>query len=274
MQHWQAQLRAARTRGGAWTPASPTADGGLLPSAWYDPSELVGYNDGDTVQTLPDLSGNGYNASQATAALRPYYKTSIQNGLAALNSPGTRSLVVPGDPFGAAGNWCRATIFVLAKQQTLPDWQLCGVFSLNTATSTRSSLRYLAANGAYYGIGTYGSGPLGGKSYTTGAAMAPMALFRHDMRNAGGGAGSMGIFINGSLAYSVAPDAYTWGLETAMSLGGIPLLGVSVGAPGASATYPLYGWVGECLMYQHSAGVSAADIAEIEGYLNTKWAVY
>jgi hypothetical protein len=37
-------------------------------------------HDGDTVQTWPDSSGYGRDASQSTVALRPVFKTSVQNG--------------------------------------------------------------------------------------------------------------------------------------------------------------------------------------------------
>lgn len=43
--------------------------------AFYDVSTLTGFSDGDDVETLTDLSGNGFNATQSTLAKRPLYRS-------------------------------------------------------------------------------------------------------------------------------------------------------------------------------------------------------
>lgn len=56
----------------------PTDLAGLM--LWLDATAISGLVDGDPVATWSDLSGNGNHATQATAGLRPLYKTSILNG--------------------------------------------------------------------------------------------------------------------------------------------------------------------------------------------------
>lgn len=56
----------------------PVMDGLVL---WLDASQIVGLNDGDPVSTWPDSSGNGNDATQATASKKPTYETGVQNGL-------------------------------------------------------------------------------------------------------------------------------------------------------------------------------------------------
>jgi len=56
---------------------SPRAIPGLI--FYVDASYITGLNDGDSVTTWNDLSGNGYNATQTTAAQKPIYKKVIIN---------------------------------------------------------------------------------------------------------------------------------------------------------------------------------------------------
>jgi len=44
---------------------------------FYDARQLVGFNDGDAVATVADLSGNSRDATQGTASKRPLYKTNV-----------------------------------------------------------------------------------------------------------------------------------------------------------------------------------------------------
>lgn len=55
----------------------------MLPNLqlWIDASTITGLVNGDPVITWGDLSGNGRDCTQATAAKRPTFQTNIQNGL-------------------------------------------------------------------------------------------------------------------------------------------------------------------------------------------------
>lgn len=54
----------------------------------FDSRYISGVSDGSTVQTWSDLSGNGRDASQATAGARATYKTAIQGGCPVLRFDG------------------------------------------------------------------------------------------------------------------------------------------------------------------------------------------
>ena len=54
---------------------SPTDIAGL--QIFYDARRLAGFNDGDAVATVSDLSGNSRDATQGTASKRPLYKTNV-----------------------------------------------------------------------------------------------------------------------------------------------------------------------------------------------------
>jgi len=64
----------------------PDTVGTLL--IWYDVGTLLGLNDGDTVGALLDLSGNGWDAVQATANKQPLYKPNILNSLPSVRFDG------------------------------------------------------------------------------------------------------------------------------------------------------------------------------------------
>lgn len=60
-----------------------------------DARRISGLNDGDAVSTWNDVSGNSYNATQATAANRPTYRTGVFGGSAACQFDGNDILETP-----------------------------------------------------------------------------------------------------------------------------------------------------------------------------------
>lgn len=79
---------------------------------WLDASQITGLSDGDPVSQWTDFSGNGYHATQATAAKRPTFKTGVQNGLPAIRFDGT-------DDWLRTASWGSKaqpnTVFIVAK---------------------------------------------------------------------------------------------------------------------------------------------------------------
>jgi hypothetical protein len=73
---------------GAFTPASIS---GL--QIWLDATTL-GLSGGTAVATWPDLSGNHYDASQATGTKQPIYNTNKINGLPAVTFDGSNDVLV------------------------------------------------------------------------------------------------------------------------------------------------------------------------------------
>lgn len=73
----------------AWTPASPTTGGGVLPHTWHDPAVANYQDSGLTTPSLTDGDPTGGNTNQgtdahsiiqATAGAKPTLKLNILNG--------------------------------------------------------------------------------------------------------------------------------------------------------------------------------------------------
>lgn len=75
-----------------------------------DARRISGLNDGDGVQTWADISRNANDATQATSANRPVYKTSIQGGcpVVRFTKSSTHFMRTSTGPFGAG-----AGVFIL-----------------------------------------------------------------------------------------------------------------------------------------------------------------
>ena len=74
---------------------------------WLDASAITGLNNNDPVATWSDRSGNGNDATQATATNRPLYKTNIVNGKPVVRFDGVDNYLTFGDlaalDFGTGG---------------------------------------------------------------------------------------------------------------------------------------------------------------------------
>jgi hypothetical protein len=87
----------------------------------FDSRFLSGFSDGNAVDTWTDLSANGRNATQATSANRPTYKTAIQGGNPILRFDGSNDLLttssfaspsqVSAIMVAKANSWTSATTF-------------------------------------------------------------------------------------------------------------------------------------------------------------------
>lgn len=89
-------VRERRT-GGHWYRGlfNPLGLSGL--QLWLDASAITGLADADPVGTWADLSGNGNDATQATAAKKPVYKVNILNGRPVVRFDGTDDELRTGD---------------------------------------------------------------------------------------------------------------------------------------------------------------------------------
>lgn len=98
----------------AWTPGSLA---GL--KLWLAANEIVGLANGDPVGTWPDLSGNGNDATQGTAANKPLWYTSTQtmgaNARPIVWFDGTNDQMATGSMLGAAYNTA-ITVFLVARK--------------------------------------------------------------------------------------------------------------------------------------------------------------
>ena len=113
---------------------NPASLPGLM--AWYDAS-LLALADGAAVATLPDQSGNGRDATQATGTAQPICKTNQLNGLSIVRFNGVSQYLLT----AAAWTWPQAfTIIVLFKDQAAaPSGH--GVFNAGYAATRLALIR-------------------------------------------------------------------------------------------------------------------------------------
>lgn len=94
----------------AWdTGAQPDTISGL--QLWLKADAITGLNDGDSVTTWTDSSGNSNDATQSTAANKPTYKTSIINSKPVVRFDGSNDILSLGTNITATG----ATIISVAN---------------------------------------------------------------------------------------------------------------------------------------------------------------
>ncbi len=87
---------------------------------WLDASQLALADDA-AVTTWPDLSGNGYDATQATAENKPICKTAVLNGLRVVRfagSPDAQTLALSGDALDLFRNIDACTIACVVGNPT------------------------------------------------------------------------------------------------------------------------------------------------------------
>lgn len=97
-------LTGAGSSAGGFDPLS------LSPAVWLKADSLA-LNDGDKVATWADSSGNARNATQATEAQKPTYKTGILNGKPVVRWDGTEFVNLGISAFSLGDVW---SLFVVA----------------------------------------------------------------------------------------------------------------------------------------------------------------
>ena len=108
---------------GALNPSS------LNPVLWLDATTITGLADGDLVGVWPDVSGNGNDVTQATAGLKPVYKTNVINDKPVVRFDGTDdylSNAATSFTIGT-GDWTGFAVFMKVHQTV--SWHV--VYSLN-----------------------------------------------------------------------------------------------------------------------------------------------
>lgn len=248
---WSLQEIADAKRAGVWPQDIPKEISGL--TLWFAADRLTGFNDGDAVTTWPDLSGNGYDVTQATAANKPLYKTGIFKGRPALLFDGSNDYFenTTVNPFisGAA-----RTMFFFAR-------------ILNTDTTVGFMSCRLSAPGVWFGNYLYGGNHL---------VFANMADDTQSIRSnsIAGGIYSRGTIVCVRSHATVAADAVR--VDGAKSVSTIPgsysaetgATGFRVGAREAAGAY-MNGYIAEVIGYDSS--LSDADCLKIERYLAIKY---
>lgn len=126
--------------GGSQPITDPTDLAGCV--CWLDASQLALADDAP-VATWPDLSGSGFDATQATADNRPVCKTNVQNGLRSVRfdpSAFSQYLMFSGAGLGLFRNRDGSTVAMLAR--ILANAGTDYLLEASKAGSTSNSLSY------------------------------------------------------------------------------------------------------------------------------------
>jgi len=222
------------------TPFSPLNISGLR--LWFRADSLV-LNDADPVGTWSDESGNATNATQATAGLKPLYKTNIINGLPVVRWDDTNDQLLTtslalSQPY---------TIFLVQKTNSL-------------ATSNRVFATNPAAGGVFLSLFD-SDGTNDGKL----SMNAGISVF--------GGSNYVGAFhfltgvFNGA-----SSNGWVDGTQviTTQNAGANTIAEVSLGCS-YSGLNTLNGDIAEVLLY--TSALATIDRLKVEGYLKAKYAL-
>lgn len=220
---------------------------------WLQADTATGLNDGDQIATWTDASGLGHDITQATAAKRPLYKTSILNGLPVVRFDGT-------DDFMATAAYASPTaggsLFAVVKVTASAAYRLI-LNHASSATWTGGHSRFQARvqdSGPWQFIVNDDSVAANAlNTFPTNAVTGTWLLmtFIYDQTNliiASGGTNIITKGLTGTLTSSTFP--------------------VYVGA----STDGLNVWNGDMaeLVY-YDNGLNSTDRAAIEKYLTDKW---
>lgn len=243
--------------GGGFTPASIS---GL--SLWLDASDattLFQDSDGTTPATANndpvgywgDKSGNGKNATQATAGLKPRLKTALINGLNAVNLDGGDTLVTPAI---ALTTFTVLTVFRATDGYILYEHSIDAGANDGSLLIVRSNTTIIARRGANRSDKNIAS--LWGHDNTWRIATHTM-----DGTHAG-----HTLYLNGSIPGGLVDGANTANPGSG-SASAVLYIGSRVGA-----TAWVTGDLAELLVV--SPVLSTDDREMMEAYLNAKWAVF
>jgi hypothetical protein len=236
--------------------AGPTATTPVLwlkaDSGVYSDAGSTLANNNDTVQQWNDQSGNGNNATQGTSANRPTFKTSQQNGLAAVEfsgSPVRLDNAYTSDP---------KTIIVIGKNTGTGHRGWAGA---DTSDAVSVGSYYFKAsnsgNQAEY-LRAYASG----ESVLSATANDSTPSSEWMIQSARlSGTSTAETWINGAL---VATATTATALRP---VSGTPVIGAAYYAN--SVVDFLTGQIGELLMYD--TALSDAELREVEEYLVARW---
>jgi large repetitive protein len=215
---------------------------------WLDASQITGVSDGAAVGTMPDLSGNSNDYTQATGATQPLYRVGSGATLASLEFNGARWIAAATRILPLTN----CTLFLVAKPTSgntgrLVGWDNTGSGSNGVALIGNNSDFWVIRNAGSVGDIT-GLGTLIGNRYV------------YSLRIGTGGTANSIARVNGAQVGTNTLTAWTSSGETA-----------HLGTSGNAGAH----WVGnvyEMLIY--NTKLSDADNAIIESYLNSKHTVY
>ena len=210
-------------------------------SAWYKADSIIGLTDGQSIETWSDISGNGRNLTQTTAANRPVLKINILNGknIVRFSRSDSQRLYYSGgglnQPITVFIVWkCNNTGTSPASRGTVLDGMNTDYSSFLMAYSDTSEVR------SYAGIYN--------KTVPFGNFIISSAVFN---------AGSSLLKENGVFK---GTGSNTYGIPNGITIGGR-----------YGQLYYLNGDVAEIIIY--NTAMSTENINKVEDYLSSKYAI-
>jgi FtsP/CotA-like multicopper oxidase with cupredoxin domain len=239
--------------------APPPPPSGFTPAsvsnltAWYDASTTANLSVfGSSVAAFNDKSGKANTLAQPTASREPTYTASGINGLGSLVFSGAQYLMSANTAF-STNLFNESTVFVVANQTNTVDSSV--LWSGAYLADPRWNLRLSETGVSHFDLNNKGSGRLAVADKPPGPARWTAA----------GSFGNHAQYLrkNGNLVGSDTGP-------TAPATGSYPLtLGATVSTQGGTSSYSYSGQLGEVVTYNRY--LTAAESAEVEGYLACKW---
>lgn len=219
----------------------------LSPALWLDASDTSTITaSSGAVSQWNDKSGNGRNVSQGTAANQPTTGAVTQNGLNVLSFDGGDFMTGTN---GVTGN-VNLTVFAVAK---ITDGGTTRAIAFLGSTTTNNGLGF----GYHRPSDTY-TAFIWGAANESRQSSPTLGVFRQ-FAVTKIASGNLQLYINGVGQTAVA--SVTTNLSNSMQIG-----------RAAASTLPFQGQLAELICYP--SVLSAADMQQVDTYLNAKWAVY
>lgn len=228
---------------------TPLSISGLV--LWLDASYITGFNDGDSVTTWSDLSGNGNDATQATASKRPVYKVNIINGRPVVRFDGTDDFMAA--PTGARPPTSYTVFIVAAINNLVPATYYRLIATLDSGGNVGLALMRQGDNNTWrhtWGTGVTTSDVEGG---TVVVSVFDIVIGTHNGTTSS-------LFENGSSVGTPISSAYSQGTND-----------VEVGSTSGGTIGFLNGDIAAIGIYTSS--LSTTDRQRIERYLGSRYGI-
>jgi hypothetical protein len=233
---------------------APSSLSGL--ALWLDATRITGLSDGGSVATWSDVSGNGRDATQATGAKQPTYKTAIQNSKPVVRFDGGDALQTASFALTATS---AVTVFLVCSGANVTD-QILFEFSDNNNSHTDGFLVYRDSSNR---IRASLKGDVGTTDFATAATSAATMLLA-------------GAVFDKTLS-TLEAKPYANGVLGATQLNNVNntnafgTYAVNIGARNQASLF-LTGDVAEVILFNRA--LLAAERQSVESYLNTKWVLF
>lgn len=230
---------------------------------WYDASAATATNfnpvptNGGVVTAWVDRLGNGRDANQANVNKKPIWRANQQNGLGTIQFDGTN------DDF---------TLNPIAWALSLPGQTTYVVFKL-AATTDQMHLQSTNTNGfAFFNNGGFWAAETAGGLATSDAAVTTTG-YHYIGQILDGTQTDANVTVQNNLRLRVRLDGVQRSLTFSTNVGTATSGAANtlyVAADDAGSNY-LNGYIGEILIWTRT--LSTSEIAQVESYLSSKWAI-